>query len=197
MKKFYPILLFLFIGCTEVRENSLLNRFEKYYSLNRKGDPKLWNYAADTIRIWFDNMKGKPVLKVKGKKKNGKWSEWDKIMNSKVSIDTVWQQPDSSFVRGLFLENNDFYELLGKEPTITLRTYYFNSNNEITDLLIYWLPDKNIPSSIYLEKVAEWALIEDSALWVRLYPNNTILPSKENALLWKDLLRRYNLHNGK
>ncbi|AXT20644.1 hypothetical protein D1817_12350 [Flavobacteriaceae bacterium] len=168
--------------------------FEQYNSALKKGDEDKWSYTSDTIKVWFDNKKGKPSLRIKGKKSTGKWKEWDEEMHSSSYYDTIWYDQRENSIKGYFYENNDFYELIGKAPTKTLRTYWLNQNNKINEILMYWIPEENTTTDQHLKPIVEWAILNDSSEIKQLYPNNRIVPSKENAKRWKNLLNKYKMY---
>ena len=191
--------LFLFINVivmmsceTQKEENVALEVFRNYYSAIKEDSDERWNYTSDTVEIWFDDKEGTPSLRIKGKESTGKWQDWDVEMNSTSWYDSLWYDRDEEVIQGYFFENNDFYELIGKSPTKTLRTYWLNENNKIDEILIYWIPEENTPSSEHLNPIVEWALENDSTEITELYPNGAIIPSKENAIRWKKLLSKYN-----
>lgn len=189
-------IMFLLVGCSSEEQNNDIQTFKKYYSSVNENNADKWNYTTDTVKLWFDKKEGQPILQVKGKGSTGKWKEWDSIMNSRSRYDSLWYDENEKAVKGLFYENNDFYELIGKSPTKTLQTYWLNENNKIHEILIYWIPEENTTSSEHLSTIVDWALQYDSTEISELYPNGRIVPSKENALRWKKLLKTYNeIHN--
>ncbi len=165
--------------------------FSKYYSAQKNDSNDKWNFTNDTVKLWFDNKDGKPILQVKGKKATGKWKEWDREMKSNSFYDTIWFDESENAVKGYFYEKNDFYSLIGKPPTKTLRTYWFDVNDKINEILIYWIPEENTITAEYLKPIVKWAMANDSIEINQLYPNGNIVPSRENAIRWKNLIRKY------
>lgn len=166
--------------------------FEEYYTKVQAQDITQWSYTSDTLLQWFEDKNGVPVKRYSGKVKSGLWKEWDQQMKSRSYYDSLWFNEKEYAVQGFFYETNDFYELIGKGPTKTLRTYWFDSNDKICEMLIYWIPEENTHTSEHLAGFYEWALVEDSVALERIYPNQKIVPSKENAILWKDMLTKWN-----
>jgi hypothetical protein len=179
-------------NCTKVYEETrYLEHFRDYYSASKSGSLNKWNFTTDTVKVWFDKKSGDPSLQIKGKQKTGKWSEWDKEMNSSSNYDSIWFDDHENAVKGYFFENNDFYELIGKEPTKTERTFWFDQNRKIKEILIYWIPEENTTTAEHLKPIVEWAMENDSLEIQQLYPDGNFIPSAQNAIRWKDLLKSY------
>lgn len=176
---------------TESQKN-LLSLFKAYYQTTKENSDNRWNYTTAAVKLWFDDKNGKPILQVKGKKSSGKWKDWDEEMNSTSHYECLRVDEKENAVKGYFFENNDFYELIGKPPTKTLRTFWFDKNNKIYEILIYWIPEENRVTSEYLKPVVEWAEKNHPDEIKDLYPNGEIIPSRENAKRWKNLLKKYN-----
>lgn len=164
-----------------------LEIFKNYF---RAGSDEQWAYTKDTVKLWFEVQSGDPILKIKGQAARGKWKEWDEEMHTTIEIDSIWYLESTDAIKGYFYENNDFYKLIGKPPTKTLRTYWFEEN-KINEILIYWIPEENTPSGVFLKPIVEWAEIHAEDEIAELYPNNSIVPSKENAVKWRNLINRY------
>lgn len=180
-------------GCNILTEDSdSLRLFRNYYTALKEDSDDRWNFTTDTVKLWFDDKNGQPVLQIKGKKSTGQWREWDKEMNSRSSYDSIWFNKSENAIKGYFLENNEFYALIGKSPTKTLRTYWLDQNDKIDEILIYWIPEENTTTGEHLNPIVEWALVNDSIEIQQLYPNGRIVPSGKNARRWKKLLQRYN-----
>ena len=189
------IAVIIYTGCSSSNEKSdELELFVNYYSASQKESDAKWNFTTDTVKLWFDDKEGEPSLRIKDKKSTGKWKEWDEIMNSSSTYDSVWFDKNENAIKGYFYENNDFYELIGKKPTKTLRTYWLNKDNIIHEILLYWIPEENTTTAEHLKPIVEWALINDSIEISELYPEGNIIPSRENAIRWKKFLKKYNEH---
>lgn len=186
-------LVIVLIACNENKvKNDELQLFTEYYNAVKQGSDEKWNFTADTVKLWYDEKKGEPILQIKGKPSTGKWKEWDEVMNSSSNYDSLWFDQEEKSIKGYFYENNDFYQLIGKSPTKTQRTFWLNENKRINEILIYWIPEVNTTTSEHLKPIVDWALENDSAEISELYSNGRIVPSKENALRWKKLLNKYN-----
>ena len=201
MMKSRPILSFTFLlillfSCNSKQQSKqAITLFANYYeALSQKSESK-WLYTQDTVKQWFDEKKGDPILIIKNKKSSGKWKEWDLEMNASTYYDSIWFDKREKAVKGYFYENNDFYDLIGKGPTKTLRTFWFNDQNKLHEILIYWIPEVNTTTSQHLEPIHEWALIHHPDEIEAIYPNGRIVPSVENAKRWKVLLNEYNRLN--
>ncbi len=169
------------------------NELEVFNSYFNTDSDERWEYTTDTVRLWFEKLSGEPILRIKGQVSKGRWKEWDEEIHTIIEMDSIWYVENIQAVQGYFYENNDFYELIGKPPTKTLRTYWFEKD-KIHEILIYWLPEENTPSDIFLEPIVSWAEIYAKDEIIELYPNNTISPSKENAKKWRNLINRYHSH---
>lgn len=186
------LLAIQFTGCTSLDSSSkALKMFEQYFVEVSNHSELRWGFTSDTVKLWFDAKEGDPILQFKGKKEAGKWSEWDKAMNAKSYYDSIWYDKNEHAVKGYFFEENDFYKLIGKKPTKTLRTYWINNKSMINEILIYWIPEENTTTAEHLKPIVQWALKYDSIEIQQLYPNGKLIPSKENAIRWKKLLERY------
>jgi len=184
-----PILFFT-AGCQN-EESEKMQAFHNYYAALTNHSDEKWDYSTDTVKLWFDNKEGSPVLQFKEKAVMGEWIEWDKAMNTRAWYDSLWFDKDANAVKGLFYEENDFYELIGKGATKTLRTYWLNDNNRIKEILIYWIPEENTTTAEHLEPIVKWAMSHDATEIQQLYPEGRLIPSKDNALRWKKLLKEY------
>ena len=121
---------------SNLEANKELLIFKNYFdALTSKSDRK-WEYTKDTVKVWFDTKDNEPSLRIKNKKSNSKWKEWDKIMNSKIEYDTIWYDKEENTINGYFYEMNDFYELIGKPATKTQRTYWLDESKKIKEVLI-------------------------------------------------------------
>jgi len=183
-------ILFIIAGCQN-QESEKMQAFHKYYAALTNHSEEKWDYSTDTVKLWFDNKDGSPVLQFKEKAAMGEWLEWDKAMNARSWYDSLWFDKDANAVKGLFYEENDFYELIGKSATKTLRTYWLTDNNRIKEILIYWIPEENTTTAEHLGPIVKWAMSHDATEIQQLYPEGRLIPSKENALRWKKLLKEY------
>lgn len=181
----------ILVSCNN-QADKRLDVFSNYYDAIQKRSDDKWNFATDTVKLWFDQKEGDPVLQIKGQGSTGKWKEWDEEMKSTSVYDSLWFDEADGAVKGFFQENNEFYRLIGKSPTKTLRTYWFNENDKIHEILIYWIPEVNTTTGDHMAPIVEWAMKNDSLEIQELYPEGRLVPSKENAIRWKKLLTKYN-----
>ena len=63
--------------------------------------------------------------------------------------------------------------------------------DKIEEILMYWIPEENETTSVYLKPIVNWALENYPDEIKKIYPNNQIKPSKENARLWKTIIKKY------
>ena len=188
----FTLLCFLLFNCIKTDEkNVFIDSFHKYTLAKKHNPSSKWKFTTDTVKLWFDNKKGNPLLQIKGEKSTSPWKAWDEEMHSETDYDSIWFDNDENAIKGYFYENNDFYSLIGKPPTKTLRTYWFNNENKIEEILMYWIPEENKTSSVYLKPILDWAHINYPNEIKNIYPNNEIKPSKENARIWKTIIKKY------
>lgn len=181
-----------FLGCKTLdKETEPIKIVKDYQTALRQNSDEILKYTTDTVKLWFDDKNGQPTLIIKGTKSNGKWREWDEEMQSESNYDSLWFDRNENAVQGYFFENNDFYKLIGKPPTKTLRTYWLTEENKIKEIQIFWLPQENIPTDEYLKPVLEWAKWNASGEINHLYENGNLIPSRENARRWKRLLKGF------
>jgi len=192
------ILLTVFAGCSQKKTDNpefLKSQLIHYLDARDVKDGSQWQYTSDTVTTWFDEKKGAGRKSIKGIQSQGPWADWDKEMNSYSTHDNIFTVDEKSHsVTGVFYEHNDFYDLLGKGPTKSIRTYWFNNEGLIKEVLIVWDAGNSL-TSVYLDSVVIWALNYDSLEITQLYPNQEITPSVENAKRWKALLKKYNERN--
>ena len=124
---FTLLCVFLFNCKKANREKTLIDSFHKYASTLKNNPEGKWNFTTDTVKLWFDDKNGNPILQIKGKKSTSPWKAWDEEMHSSTDYDSIWFDKNENTVKGYFYENNDFYSLIGKPPTKTLRTYWFDN----------------------------------------------------------------------
>ena len=170
---------------------NLINRFKLYDEAVKANDESRWTYTQDTVKVWFDDKIGNPVLRIKGEKAAGLWKAWDEEMHARSGYDSLWYDLENHTIMGHFYENNDFYELIGKGPTHTLQTFWLTKEDKISEILIFWIPEENTTTGIYLKPIVDWARKYDSQEINEIYSNGKILPSKENAVRWKKLIQQY------
>jgi len=188
--KVFILLVVLFFSCNNENERKIAV-FNNYFEALKEESDQKWLYTTDTVKLWFDKKEGEPILIVKNDTSTGKWAGWDKVMKSKSYYDSIWFEKSEQVIRGYFFEENDFYKLINKKPTKTLRSYWLNDNNKIEEILIYWIPGVNTTTAQHLKPIIAWAEKYDSLRLSRIYQNG-IIPSAENAREWKELINEYN-----
>lgn len=190
--KFQLIMFLGLLSCTaSLTPHEKIERVNQYLTLRQQKDPRFLQYVADTVKVWFDTKENKPILRLKVNQSKGPWAAWDSVMNSQSTLDSIWYNESQTAVVALLAESNDFYRLLGKPPTICEMSFWFNSEGEISEGLMYWPPHKNNATDEFLQPVVDWAYQYDSTEISYLYKNEEIEPSAENAIRWKALLRNY------
>ena len=191
MKTFVSsFILIALLGCNSIQQNDLKLIAESYLEAKSMDDGSADKFTTDTLKIWFENKSGDPIRRIKGQKKTGPWAEWDKEFKSYSEPDSLWTDVKSNSVSGKFFESNEFYGLIGKPPTETTRTFWFNTDNLISEILIVWKPGQKT-SDYYLRPIVEWALKNDSLEITSLYPKEEIKPSAINAKRWRKLIIDY------
>ena len=193
MKKIllFAALILAFSCRVENNSSNLVIQLQNYLEAKAAKDNSHWQYLADTVYTWFDKKTGAGNIQLKGVPASGIWTGWDQEMNAYIKYDSLIPDDETHSVSGIFYEFNDFYSLIGKGPTKTKRTYWFDEENLIKEILIVWDPS-NTMTAVHLKPVVEWVLRNDSIEIQELYPNGEIIPSAENARKWKVLLDKYN-----
>lgn len=170
-----------------IQSAHLTTTVREYYKAKNDENGDASNFMADTVKIWFETKAHKPTLRIKGRKKSGPWANWDREFKSHSDYDSLWLDQDNS-VSGIFYENNEFYEMIGKPATRTTRTFWFDDNGLISGILIVWQQGQKT-SDHYLAPVVEWASKNAPDDLSQLYPESKIDPS--NPGKWRILLERY------
>ncbi len=191
-KCIFTLLCVFLFNCKKVdKENQFIDSFHKYTFAKKHNPDSKWDFTTDTVKLWFDNKNGSPILQIKGEKSTSPWKGWDEEMHSNTDYDSIWFDYNENAIKGYFYENNDFYKLIGKPPTKTLRTYWLNNKNKIEEILMYWIPEENKTTNEYLKPIVDWALTNYPHEIKNIYPDNKIKPSKENAKTWRKIIEKY------
>ena len=203
MWNFYSLFLLLFIlsGCSNNlnRKVELKNRFKAYLAASQLKDefhPDYLNFRADTVRTWFYKKEGSGNISVTGIKKKG-WWEWDKVMQSTNSYDSLRIDLKEGKIWTIFKESNDYYSFFGISSKTMKTNYWLNSEGKILEILYEPDPFKTDPS--YENRFAifyQWALQHSPEVIQKICPNERIIPSTENAQLFKSLFEEYKQQKG-
>ncbi len=188
------LIVVMMLGCKSEHTNTgdQLKIFDQYYKAENADKESKWDYISDTLKVWFSEDDPVPDLRYRGEQKDG-WDEWDIVMNSKSHYDSIWYNNKINAVQGVFYEDNDFYRLLGASANKTLRTYSFNTSNKITDLRYETITEQNTLSKRHMEPVYRWALVNEPQEIAQIFPQNKLVPSTENAVRWKNLIKKFHL----
>ncbi|MEQ9425047.1 MAG: hypothetical protein RJQ09_11550 [Cyclobacteriaceae bacterium] len=185
------ICMTLFWACGANRTEILRSKMNAYLEAKALADGSHHQFVADTFKTWFEDRQGKPIIRIKGEASKGPWAEWDEVFHSKSTLKgglKIDQEDDA--VTGIFFESNEFYELIGKPPTETTRTFWFDKEDKLAEVLIIWKPDQP-ESDEFLKPIVEWAQMHDSVTLNEIYPKGKIKPSQENAVKWREMIKRY------
>lgn len=174
--------------------NNLEDRMDKYLKAKLQRDGSHLNYVSDTLKIWLEDKSKEPRLRIKGQSSGGPWADWDKVFHSYSWADSVTVNAKGRSTIGTFYESNEFYDLIGKPPTRSTRTFWFDKNDEIDEILIVWEPGQKT-SDQYLKPIVEWAMLNAPAEIEAIYPNGSIKPSDQNAKRWRLLIESYRASN--
>lgn len=188
---FSLFLLFFIAGCSSKNQNTdILELFERYHTEENKHSDSKWDYTSDTLRVWYAKDDSTPDLKYKGQP-NDAWQDWDDEMRSVSYYDTIWYNEELHAIEGYFNENNDFYVLLGASANKTFRTYTYNADNKITDIRYEKIDGENTLSNNHMAPVYQWALKNEPQEIAEIFPGTKLVPSRENAIRWKNLIIKY------
>ena len=84
-------------------------------------------------------------------------------------------------------ETNDYFKLLDRKPTPYLLTYWFDDEERIEGMLVSSLP-KEPKNKGRNDQFKKWADEHHPGVLDELQPDGRIIPSKENAIRWRELL---------
>ncbi len=144
---------------------------------------RIASYLADESRIWFDKKEGPGELrKASG---DGPWAEWDREMKS-TSTTHEYEVNGNELVT-VVSETNDYFKLLDRKATPYLITYWFDADERIEGMLVSSLP-KEPKTNGRFEEFKAWADEHHPGVLDELQPDGRIIPSKENAIRWRELL---------
>jgi len=84
------IIGFVVLASCQNEKEEKIRTFVKYYEASKGSDREaIWEYAAETVRVWFESKENEPSLRYQGKPKS-KWGEWDEVMNATSNYDSIW-----------------------------------------------------------------------------------------------------------
>ncbi len=166
-------------GCT----HPLVTKVNAFRTAVKAGDTETAaSYLAADPRVWYGEKQGPGhPLTVKG----GPWRHWDRFFKSQsTSSDMKAEQSKVSYI---ITEINDYYRLIGRQPTQVGITYYFNEDDEITGRLISGVPGPKRPPD-RLPDFKRWCAREHPGVLeaIEFSPDNP--PTLATATRWKELL---------
>ena len=116
---------------------------------------------------------------------DGPWAEWDREMKSTST--THEYTVNSNELVTVVSETNDYFKLLDRKSMPYLITYWFDEDERIEGMLISSLP-KEPKNKGRFEEFKAWADEHHPGVLDELEPEGRIIPSKENAIRWRELL---------
>lgn len=133
-----PILTLLFLsaaGCT----HPYVRTIDAYRAAKKQGDYETARTClADNPRVWFGKREGEgSPLRPAG----GPYAEWDKEMNAKS--ERIGMKVRDHTVSYDFLETNDYYRLVDRQPAKIRVTYYLDDDGKIEGYLVQRLTPPN------------------------------------------------------
>ncbi|MCH7847227.1 MAG: DUF1573 domain-containing protein [Planctomycetes bacterium] len=144
---------------------------------------RIAGYLAEESRIWFDKKEGPGALRKPSG--DGPWAEWDREMKS-TSTTHAYEVNGNELVT-VVSETNDYFKLLDRKPTPYLLTYWFDDEERIEGMLVSSLP-KEPKNKGRNDQFKKWADEHHPGVLDELQPDGRIIPSKENAIRWRELL---------
>lgn len=97
---------------------------------------------TDNPRTWYDGREGEGFAWVLGTP--GRWHEWDTEFNG-VSERGAWVAGERS-VSAVAVETNDYFELIGRDPSPWLHTYFIDDDGLIEGQMISPVPAERDPT---------------------------------------------------
>ncbi len=144
---------------------------------------RIAGYLAEESRIWFDTKEGPGTLRTSTG--DGPWAQWDREMKS-TSTTHEYEVNGNELVT-IVSETNDYFKLLDRKPTPYQITYWFDDDERIEGMLVSSLPKESKNKGRY-DQFKEWADEHHPGVLDELQPEGKIIPSKENAIRWRELL---------
>ena len=141
---------------------------------------------AENTRVWFETKEGEGTkLSSDG---SGPWADWNKFFNAEKIDQNIKAYPESVVV--FESEQNDFYQLIERKPKPMAITYYFDDKGKISGKLVVGI--KTIPfGPDRLAEATAWLLKEYPDDLKTLIVDGEIVPSLDNAKLWKKRLNEW------
>lgn len=144
---------------------------------------RIAGYLAEESRIWFDKKEGPGTLRTSTG--DGPWAQWDREMKS-TSTTHEYEVNGNALVT-VVSETNDYFKLLDRKPTPYQITYWFDDDERIEGMLVSSLPKEPKTKGRY-DEFKKWADEHHPRVLDELQPEGKIIPSKENAKRWRELL---------
>ncbi len=144
---------------------------------------RIAGYLAEESRIWFDTREGPGTLRTSTG--DGPWAQWDREMKSASTIHEY--EVIGNELVAMVSETNDYFKLLDRKPTPYQITYWFDDDERIEGMLVSSLPKKAETKGRF-EEFKKWADDHHPGILDELQPEGKIIPSKENAIRWRELL---------
>lgn len=153
---------------------------------NAHDTQRIARYLADESRIWFDTKEGPGTLRTSTG--DGPWAQWDREMKSTSTIHEY--KVNGNEVATVVSETNDYFKLLDRKPMPYQITYWFDDDERIEGMLVSSLPKEPKTNGRY-DQFKEWADEHRPGVLDELQPEGKIIPSKENAIRWRELLMQW------
>lgn len=136
-------------------------------------------------RRWFNEREGEGREWKLGPK-SGPWSEWDDHFRGRTEV-VRWEVGEGTATL-VFLETNDYFQLLDRGWQKSEMVYYFNDAGEIEGLLIRGRGDRPQGRT---EEFLAWARENDPEELAYLMPDGDVDPSGDRPPRFRALLNRW------
>ncbi len=134
---------------------------------------------------WFERKEGPGIpIKPSGE---GVWSQWDRYFNARSEIES--QSVDNNAVTVRIIEINDFYRLIERPATPVNVTYFFDSDERISGILVFRAEGER-PKDRFDEFKA-WAKKNRPEDLKELMPEGEIVPTLDRAQKWRVILNEW------
>jgi hypothetical protein len=169
-------------GCAHPNVRAL----SSFKAARKRGDIAMASsYLAPDARSWWEKKEGagRPLT---AKRTKGRWADWDHYFNAQTKRGAYVVDEGSATVSYEFTEINDFYRLIGREPTKSQYVYYFNRDGKICGKLFDPMREHRGPDRF--DEFEEWARANRPDELIYLMPEGDIIPNLDRAKRWRMLL---------